>query len=171
MPAERTSRDDRPRRTQYCTFRLDDLLLGIEVQRVQEVIRPQPMTSVPLAPAGVQGLINLRGQIVTAVDLRHRLGMAPRADDGPRMNAVIRLDDEAVSLLVDEAGDVVEPDTTALEPVPPTVSSRIRALVTGAYKLPDGLLLVLDPEMIAAADPEPALSAATLGTNPSRRTS
>lgn len=166
MSADRAPRQgERTATTQYCTFRLDDLLLGIEVRRVQEVIRPQPMTGVPMAPPEVQGLINLRGQIVTAVDLRHRLGMAPRGGDGPRMNAVIRLDDEAVSLLVDEAGDVVEPDVATLEPVPPTVSPRIRALVSGAYKLPDALLLVLDPEMIAIADPEPAAAG-----NPPRRT-
>lgn len=154
---------------QYCTFRVDDLLVGIEVQRVQEVIRPQPMTAVPLASSEVRGLINLRGQIVTALDLRQRLGLPPSAEDEPRMNAVIRLDDEAVSLLVDEAGDVVQPDDGLLEPVPPTVSIRIRNLATGAYKLPGGLLLVLDTDAISAVDPNPETAAPMAGSSTRRK--
>lgn len=134
---------------QYCTFRVDHLLIGIEVWRVQEVIRHQPMTSVPLAAPEVRGLINLRGQIVTTIDVRHWLRLPPREDGRTPMNAVLRLDDEAVSLLVDEAGDVVTPSAEDFEPVPPTASERIRSLFSGTYKLPENLLLVLDTRAIA----------------------
>jgi len=133
---------------QYCTFKVDHLLIGIEVWRVQEVIRHQPMTPVPLAAKEVRGLINLRGQIVTAIDMRIWLGLAPRTDGVLPMNAVMRLHDEAVSLLVDEAGEVVEPPLSTYEPVPSTASDQIRALFSGTYKLDDALLLVLDTESV-----------------------
>src|SRR3569832_2681021 len=93
---------------QYSTFYLDGLFFGIEVEKVQEVIRYQEMTRVPLASSVVQGLINLRGQIVTAIDLRRRLDLKPRPDGELPMNVVVRSDDGAVSLLVDEIGDVLE---------------------------------------------------------------
>lgn len=75
---------------QFCTFHLDSLFLGIEVLRVQEVIRAQPMTHVPLAPPAVKGLINLRGQIVTAIDLRDRFGLPPLPSEQAPMNVVVR---------------------------------------------------------------------------------
>src|SRR5438874_826198 len=93
---------------QYCTFYVDGHYFGLEVLNVQEIIRYQEMTRVPLAPSVVRGLINLRGQIVTAIDLRRRLGLTERPADQSPMNVVIRTDDEAVSLLVDEIGDVRE---------------------------------------------------------------
>ncbi len=134
-------------RIQFCSFRVAKLLVGIDVQLVQEVIRAQEMRTVPLAPTEVKGLINLRGQIVTAIDLRHMLGLPPRAEeDGPSMNVVVRYDDEAVSLLVDEAGDVVELADADFEPVPPTVAPRLRRLASGAFKLDGSLVLVLDVE-------------------------
>ncbi|MDA8291395.1 MAG: chemotaxis protein CheW [Actinomycetota bacterium] len=128
---------------QYCTFKVDHLLIGIEVWRVQEVIRHQPMTYVPLAPREVRGLINLRGQIVTAIDVREWLGL-PRREGAESMNVVLRLNDEAISLLVDEAGEVVEPSPDTYEGVPSTVSDNIRALFSGTFKLDGALLLVLD---------------------------
>lgn len=129
---------------QYATFHLDGLFLGVEVQKVQEVIRYQPMTPVPLAPAMVQGLINLRGQIVTAVDLRRRLSLPPRAGDRRPMNVVVRSDDGAVSLLVDEIGDVVEVNDDTCERPPETLPESARELITGVCKLRDRLLLILD---------------------------
>ena len=129
---------------QYCTFFLDNLYFGIEVQKVQEVIRYQHMTGVPRAPAAVSGLINLRGQIVTAVDLRRRLGLADRPAERLPMNVVVRVDDGAVSLLVDEIGDVIEVAEDGFEPPPETLAGPARELVEGAYKLPQQLLLVLN---------------------------
>jgi purine-binding chemotaxis protein CheW len=103
---------------QFCTFFLDSLFLGVEVQRVQEVLRQQEMTQVPLAPAVVRGLINLRGQIVTAIDLRRRLELPSAPARTPAMNVVVRTDDGAVSLLVDEIGDVIKFRMTTFEPPP-----------------------------------------------------
>jgi purine-binding chemotaxis protein CheW len=94
----------------------------------------------------IQGLINLRGQIVTAIDLRRRLALPPRPDDQLPMNVVVRGDDGAVSLLVDGIGDVVEIEDDAYERPPETLSGTARELVTGVYKLRDRLLLILDTE-------------------------
>lgn len=129
---------------QYSTFRVDGFLFGVDVMRVQEVIRHQAITPVPMAPEVVRGLINLRGQIVTALDLRARLGLKARADDARPMNVVVRTDEGAVALLVDEIGDVVTADPNAWEPAPATLSESARELIPGAYKLEGRLLLQLD---------------------------
>lgn len=131
---------------QFCTFFLNGLYFGVEVLQVQEVLRYQPMTQVPLAPATVRGLINLRGQIVTALDLRHRLELPERVGDSQPMNVVVRSDDGAVSLLVDEIGDVVEIHDDVFEHPPETLRGVARDLIKGVYKLKDRLLLVLDTE-------------------------
>jgi purine-binding chemotaxis protein CheW len=130
----------------YCTFNLGGLFFGIEVLKVQEVIRFQRMTKVPLAPPVIRGLINLRGQVVTAVDLRRRLGMPDRPAGDEPMNVVVRTEDGPVSLLVDDIGDVLDVDDTAFEPTPETVQGVARDLVSGVYKLDGRLLLVLDVE-------------------------
>ncbi len=131
---------------QFCTFFLDGLYFGIDVQKVQEVIRYQDMTRVPLASRVVRGLINLRGQIVTAIDLRRRLQLTERPGDRLPMNVVVRSDDGAMSLLVDEIGDVVEAQEDAFERPPETLNGVARDLIQGAYKLKDRLLLMLDTE-------------------------
>lgn len=131
---------------QYCTFFVDGLFLGVEVLNVQEVLRYQQMTHVPLAPATVQGLINLRGQIVTALDLRHRLELPAREGNQLPMNVVVRSEDGAISLLVDEIGDVVEIGEDLFEPAPETLRGVAKELITGVYKMKDRLLLVLDTE-------------------------
>jgi purine-binding chemotaxis protein CheW len=142
------SESRQPKRNQLCTFHVDDLYLGVDVMEVQEVIRYQEMTAVPLAPEVVRGLINLRGQIVTALDLRRMLALGPLEGELPT-NVVIRDGaDEAVSLLVDQIGDVVDTDEADFEPVPPTLSGPARDLVLGAYKLPNALLLVLDTQRV-----------------------
>ncbi len=131
---------------QYCTFYLDDLFFGVDVLLVQEVIKFQDMTNVPLASKVVQGLINLRGQIVTAIDLRRRLELSERPADQEPMNIVIQTDDGAVSLLVDEIGDVLEVTEDTLDPPPNTVKGTARELITGVHKLDGCLLLILDTE-------------------------
>ncbi len=131
---------------QYCTFFLDGLFVGVEVHKVQEVIRYQEMTRVPLASRVVQGLINLRGQIVTAIDLRHRLELSSRATDQLPMNVVVRTEEGPMSLLVDEIGDVLEVDESSFERPPETLKGVARDLIRGAYKLKDRLLLTLDIE-------------------------
>jgi len=128
------------------TFWAGGLLLGVDVTMVQEVLSAQAITPVPLAPVGVLGLLNLRGQLVTAVDARQRLGLPERPPDSGVVNFIIRTDDEAVSLVADRAGEVIEVDQGAYEEVPELVDESIRTLVTGAYKLDRALLLVLDAE-------------------------
>jgi purine-binding chemotaxis protein CheW len=131
---------------QFCTFYLDHLLFGVELNGVQEVIRSLEMTKVPLAPAMVRGLINLRGQIVTAVDLRRGLKLRPRPTELPVMNVVVRSEDGAVSLLVDEIGDVVEVEESTFEPPPETLRGTVRSMILGVHKLDDRLMHVLDIE-------------------------
>jgi purine-binding chemotaxis protein CheW len=131
---------------QYCTFFVDGHYFGLDVQRVQEIIRYQEMTRVPLAPPVVRGLINLRGEIVTAIDLRRRLELKDRPDDQLPVNVVVRTEDGAVSLLVDEIGDVLKVSEDLFERPPETLRGTARDLIRGAYKLKDRLLLVLDTE-------------------------
>lgn len=137
---------------QFCTFFVDGIHFGIEVLEVQEVLRYQSMTQVPLAPDVVRGLINLRGQIVTAFDLRTRLDMPDRDPEQRPMNVVIRSDDGAVSLLVDEIGDVLETKEDQFETPPATLDHRTRSLLRGVYKLDDHLLLILDTERTLAIE-------------------
>jgi purine-binding chemotaxis protein CheW len=132
--------------SQFCTFYLDKLLFGVELKTVQEVIRSLEVTQVPLAPQVVSGLINLRGQIVTAVDLRRQLELDPRPAGMPAMNVVVRSDDGAVSLLVDEIGDVVEVEDSTFERPPETLRGAVRIMITGVHKLNNRLMLVLDTQ-------------------------
>ena len=130
----------------YCTFRVDQLHLAVEVTHVQEVIREQPMTRVPCAPPVVRGVMNLRGQIVTALDLRQRIGLPEPEVSGSMMNVVIRTSEGPVSLLVDEICDVLRVDPSRFEPVPETLQGVSRELICGTYKLDDRLLLLLNVE-------------------------
>src|SRR5471032_2848467 len=131
---------------QFSTFFVADLFFGVDVLRVQEVLRFQQMTRVPQAPDVIEGLINLRGQIVTAIDMRRRLRLPPRTGDQTPMNIVVRTDDGAVSLLVDEIGDVLDVDEVTYERPPDNLDPAARELIRGVYKLKDRLLLVLDAE-------------------------
>ncbi len=132
---------------QFCTFYVSGHYFGLDVLRVQEVIRYQAMTPVPLASPVVRGLINLRGQIVTAIDLRRRLELEDRPKDQLPLNVVVQTDDGAVSLLVDEIGDVLEVSQEAFESPPETLKGVTRDLIRGAYKLKGCLLLILDPDL------------------------
>jgi len=142
----KTSSESQQRVEQFCTFYLERSLFGVEVGKVQEVIRNQEMTAVPLAPKVVRGLINLRGQIVTALDLRERLGRPPAPSGQRPMNVVVRCEDGAVSLLVDEIGDVLDVDASGLERPPDNVGALSRELIRGVVQTSEGLLLVLDIE-------------------------
>ena len=136
---------------QLCTFKLGNQAFGVDALRVQELIRHQTMTRVPQAPESVRGLINLRGQIVTAIDLRSRLGMQPMETGSQPMNLVVRSDDGAVSLLVDQIGDVIEVNDESFESPPDTLDGKYRDFIKGAYKLADRLLLLLDCELAIQA--------------------
>jgi purine-binding chemotaxis protein CheW len=129
---------------QYATFEVADQLFGLEVGRVQEVLTFSEYTPVPLAPAHVGGLFNLRGQVIAALDLRVRLGLPPSDLSEGAMNVIVRTDDESVSLLVDRIGDVVELDDNAAEVPPDTLTGPVRDLITATFPLEDRLMLVLD---------------------------
>lgn len=131
---------------QFCTFYLNDLLFGIDVLKVQEIILPQEITEVPLATDAIRGLINLRGQVVTAIDLRRWLGFETVDNGSAAMNVVIRADEDILSFLVDDIGDVVEPDEQSFERPPETLEENIRELINGVYKLDGQLLLVMDAD-------------------------
>ncbi|MBC7821533.1 MAG: chemotaxis protein CheW [Planctomycetaceae bacterium] len=135
---------------QFCTFYLGEQCYGLDVLRVQEVVRSQPLTRVPLAHPAVRGLINLRGQIVTAIDLRRRLNLPELAAITEPVNIVVQSDDGAVSLLVDEIGDVLEVSQEQFELPPETLQGAAREFIQGAYKLSDRLLVILDPERIVS---------------------
>lgn len=140
---------------QYCTFLLDGHLFGVSVASVQEVLKQQDVTPVPLAPREVSGLINLRGQIVTTLDLRSRLGLPARQPGSHSVSVVVRAaDGSAVSLVVDQIGDVLDADEGSLEPPPDTVPADVRELVRGICKLDDRLMLLLDTERaVMVTDP------------------
>ena len=144
-------------RKKLCTFRLADHWFGIDVASVQEVLRHQPVTALRWANASVQGILNLRGQIVTAIDLRRELAMPARPASIDPINVVVRAPvgpasaPTTVSLWVDEVGDVEEVDAAQFERTPPTLTGVSQELIHGVYKLDDHLLLVLDLARVLSA--------------------
>lgn len=136
----------------YCTFYLDKYYFGIEVEQVQEIIRFQEITPVALAPEVVKGLINLRGQIVTAVDLRRLLELPDREDDSVPMNIVVRTPLGAFSLLADRIGDVLELADDSFEAPPDNLTGMAKKLIQRAYKLEGSLLLTMAIKKLVSAD-------------------
>lgn len=136
---------------ELCTMVLDGMVFGVDVLHVQEIMRQQQLTRVPLANSTVCGLMNLRGQIVTALDLRRKLGLPERPPGAKHKNVVVRSEGGVVSLLVDEVGDVIDVSGETLERPPETLRGPVRELIQGAYKLKDHLLLLLDAEKVVAS--------------------
>ncbi len=138
---------------QFCTFFVGELFLGIEVTRIQEVLRDWMITPVPTANPAIRGLINLRGQIITAVDLRTRFQLPDRdRDDAPPTILVLDGSEELLSLVVDRSGDVLEVNDECFEEPPDTLKSESRRLIQGAFKLEHSLLLVLDIDHVFDLD-------------------
>jgi purine-binding chemotaxis protein CheW len=131
-----------------CTFYLDGSYFGIAVEAIQEIMYSQETTRVAKAPAVIAGLINLRGQIIAALDMRARLGLSSRDLAAKPMNVIVRMPDCVLSLIVDRIGDVVAVGETQFEAVPDTVSEPTRSMLRGAYRLEDSLLLVLDLDRV-----------------------
>lgn len=150
---------------QLTTFWLRGFWMGVDVAKVQEVIRWQPLTRVPTAPPVVAGLMNLRGQIVTALDLRRRLELDGARCTADPFNIVVHGEERMVSLLVDEIGDVIEVDEALYEAAPPTLHGVARELIRGAYKLADRLLLVLDVDRTVSGWADTARNGANQGSN------
>lgn len=139
--------------TRLVTFTLCDRSYGIDVSVVQEVLRGLPRTRVPLAPRALAGLVNLRGQVLTALDLREPLGLPPREDGTEPMLVVAHADGEPVALLVDSIGAVVDVEPEQFEPPPDTLIGPGRQLILGVYKLTGRLLVSLDVDKAVAAWP------------------
>ncbi len=137
--------------TRMVTFTLDGHLYGVDVDAVQEVLRGQTRTRIPLSPVTLAGLINLRGQVLSAIDLRALLDLPDRDDDSEPMLVVIRVAGEPVALMVDTIGSVVDVDADQFEPPPDTLVGVSRDLLLGAYKLEGQLLLALDVDRAVAA--------------------
>lgn len=135
------------RERQLCTFELGPHLCGLPVDRVQEILRPQRMTRMPLAQPSVRGLINLRGQIVVALDLRERFGLSGSDEPTRCKNVVVRGVEGLASLLVDEVGDVVTVSDEQHEMPPDMLSPSMSGLVSDVFKLDDRLVLLLDPDV------------------------
>jgi purine-binding chemotaxis protein CheW len=142
-PANGVQREHAHESDGYVSFRLLDQWLGVPVVKVQEVLVEQRVSPVPLAPPEIAGFLNLRGQIVTAIDVRTRLGLPPRAQAESSMNIVVRDGEELVSLVVDAVGDVVEASAGSREPTPRTLDDRWRSCCEGVVRLPVGLLVVM----------------------------
>jgi len=132
---------------QYCSFIVGELLVGIEVDRVREILTDQEVTPVPLAPTSVLGLLNLRGELMTVVDARRRLGLHERDGDQPAAHVIVVTGGEALSLVFDAEKEVVEVDPATARDVPEIIPSEIRTLLSEIYELADStLLLALDPD-------------------------
>lgn len=135
---------------QLCTFSVANLQFAVDVLQVQEVFQYQELTHVPLAPHAVVGLINLRGQIVTGLDMRRRLELEPSESEEQPMNVVLRQGDNIISLLVDTIGDVVEVEDDRFEAPPETLDDLTRSVVHSICKLEEQLLLVLDATAVTS---------------------
>jgi purine-binding chemotaxis protein CheW len=142
--------------TEYVTVMLDGQLFGLPISRVQDVFMPDRLTRVPLAPPEIAGVLNLRGRIVTAVDLRLRLGLAPRGDGRPPMAVGIELKGESYGLLIDSVGEVMKLANGAREANPVNLDARLARVSAGVHRLEGQLMVILDVDRVldmTAADP------------------
>lgn len=146
--------------TMALTFRLQGEIFAVEVDQVQEIIDPLPMTRVPNAHPFCPGLINVRGAVVPIVDLQYRLGMAPRADSPDTRIVVLetRLDDDVikVALIADSVSEVIEVDLTTIEPVPDLGTRWPTQYLTGVAKMGDRLVILLNTETVFRPAATPA---------------
>jgi len=142
-----TAKNNQPPQ-QLVTFKTGDYAFGIDVLEVQEVLKHQQMTAVPLAPEEVRGLINLRGHIVTAIGMRERLHLKAILRDVEQMNLIVSLKDGAASLVVDSVGDVISVDPARYKPRPRALKAPLKEMVLGAYESEKGLLLHIAPEVV-----------------------
>jgi purine-binding chemotaxis protein CheW len=129
---------------QYVSFFVDGQLLGIPVNTVQEVLNPQSIAPVPLARSEISGLLNLRGQIVTAVNLRRRLGLPDLEGTRQSINVVVRHQGESFSLLVDDVGDVINVLGDVLQPAPSTLDAHWKSVTSGVFRLEGRLFVILN---------------------------
>jgi purine-binding chemotaxis protein CheW len=138
----------------FVTLTVADQLCGIPVLSVRDILAEQTITRIPLAPPEVAGSLNLRGRIVTAIDLRRRLHLAPAPRDMERMSVVAEQGGELYALLVDQVSEVMSLPATAFERNPPTLPPSWAAYSAGIYRLRDRLMVVLDVTRLLALSPE-----------------
>ncbi|ACG79644.1 chemotaxis protein CheW [Phenylobacterium zucineum HLK1] len=143
------------------SIRIGRQAFGVPVLQVQDVIAQTAINRVPLGPPEVAGSLNLRGRIVTAIDMRRRLGMEPRGADDGFMSVIVERNGELYALLVDDVGDVLWLPQSSHEPPPITLSSEWRGLCSGLYRLEGELLLVLKVEEVLALSRHAPPAAAT----------
>jgi purine-binding chemotaxis protein CheW len=130
---------------QLCGFKVGTGFYAISVLDVQEVIKPQLVTKVPSSPIYIQGLINLRGQIVTAISLKSLFGLENSNEKNENyMNIIVRSGESLYALVVDEILDVIDVDEKTFEATPDTIDEKVRMLISGVYKLDTNLLMLLD---------------------------
>ena len=129
---------------QFVTLTIGGQLFGVPVLSVQDVLAPQKITPIPLASEGVAGALNLRGRIVTAIDVRRRLNFPPRGKKDDCMYVVVELGDELYSLMIDSVGEVLSIPVDRFEAPPATLDERWREVCGGVYRLDEELLVVLD---------------------------
>jgi len=132
----------------YATFYLNGICFGVPVERVQEVMEFHEITVVPLSPVVLPGIINLRGQIITTIDLKTRLELAEEEASAQPMMIVVRTSDGPINLVVDRIGNVIDVDPEQFEKPTETLKPGVRSVTTHVCKLEDRLLLVLDTEKI-----------------------
>lgn len=142
-PAQAARSTNDEARDVYVTLTVGGQLCGIPVLTVRDILGPQAITRIPLAPPEVAGSLNLRGRIVTAIDLRRRLGVA-HAASGTSMSVVVEHQGELYSLLVDNVGEVMRLEAQSREQNPPTLAPEWRSFSTGIFRLSGELLVVLD---------------------------
>ena len=138
--------------SEFVTVTVAKQLFGIPVLTVQDILGPQRITRIPLAPAEVAGALNLRGRIVTAMDVRSRLHLPPREEGDKGMAVVVEHDQELYSLLVDSVGDVLSFPEAKFEPNPSTLDQLWREISLGIYRLKNELLMVLDVDRLLSID-------------------
>lgn len=132
---------------QFSTFTIDGRLYGIDVMKVQEVTKPLQVTLMRTAPPFIKGLINLRGQIATAIGLRELFGLEIE-NSSEKMTVVCRVEDVLLSLLVDNIGDVIEVEDHQFESSPQTVPANIRAFMQGVYKTDEAIMSIINLDSI-----------------------
>ncbi len=133
--------------TQLCGFKVGTGFYAVPVSEVQEVVRPQTITKVPLSSPSIDGLINLRGQVVTSINLRILFDLGGESPE-EFMNVIVRSEESLYSLVVDEILDVVDIPKKLFEKTPETLDSKLKKYIEGVYKLEDKLLILLSLEKL-----------------------
>jgi purine-binding chemotaxis protein CheW len=141
--------------TEYVTVMIGGQLFGLPISRVQDVFMPDRVTRVPLSAPEIAGVLNLRGRIVTAIDMRRRLGLPPRTDDKPSMAVGIELKGESYGLLIDAVGEVMKLGEDTREPNPVNLDTRLARVSGGVQRLDGQLMVILDVDYVLNTAAEP----------------